>query len=99
MGFCRSSVDILTERRGAALASARALGPISMLVILVLFTVFSLPLTAAAQQKVDVAVLHSGDDSVGAKLAFAVREAIRRSAGYQVATSRDALLRINCGST
>lgn len=51
--------------------------------------------TSAPQSaKVKVSVNHSGSDSVGTTLALSVREAIRRSAGYELASETDALYEI-----
>jgi hypothetical protein len=41
---------------------------------------------AQASEKVTVGVLHSGDDVVGMRLAFALKEALRASQGYQLGT-------------
>ena len=48
----------------------------------------------AQDLKISVSVLHTGDDDIGSRLAFAVREAIRASSGYRLAT-HNALLRIS----
>lgn len=61
--------------------------------ILALF-LLTLTLTTHAQQKLTVMVTHSGDDSVGQRLAFAVREAIRGSNGYELLTGPLATFRI-----
>ena len=42
-------------------------------------------------EKLTVSVSHSGDDSVGSRLAFAVREAIRSSSGYQLVSEKSTL--------
>jgi hypothetical protein len=44
--------------------------------------------------KITLSVDHSGEDSVGVRLAFALREAIRSSAGYEL-VSEKALLRVS----
>jgi hypothetical protein len=48
-----------------------------------------------AQEPILVYVLHSGSDQVGGQLAYEVREAIRRSAGYQLGTQEKYLLSLN----
>jgi len=40
--------------------------------------------SALCQKKIQVFVKHEGNDSVGNQLAFAIRESIRRSAGYSL---------------
>lgn len=60
-----------------------------------LFAVVVSPLALAEQQKQAVSVSHSGDDTVGGELAFAVREALRRSEGYRLGTDKDALFTIH----
>lgn len=64
--------------------------------ILILLTgLLGLTYQAVAQEaKLPVAVEHSGDDSIGQRLAFAVREAVRSSSGYRLTQGRDALLTI-----
>jgi hypothetical protein len=49
---------------------------------------------SVAQSRATVDVRHSGEDSVGRTLAFAVREAIRSSAGYELVTGPRAAFRI-----
>ncbi|MDZ4253620.1 MAG: hypothetical protein U1A72_13715 [Sulfuritalea sp.] len=69
--------------------------PFRLTFALLLF-VFVMPGSAWAQeQKVSVAVVHSGDDIIGKRLAFALREAIRSSSGYKLADESTSLLRIN----
>ena len=54
-----------------------------LLLILLMFSVCSF--AALAQDgKVSLSVVHSGEDAVGKQLAFALREAIRSSAGYKL---------------
>lgn len=48
----------------------------------------------AQESKITVSVDHSGDDNIGVRLAFAVREAIRASSGYRL-VSENAVLRIS----
>lgn len=46
--------------------------------------------TASAQDdKVAVSVAHSGEDNIGKRLAFSLREAIRSSSGYKLVDQRD----------
>lgn len=49
----------------------------------VALTIFALTVFAQ-DNKVGLSVIHSGEDTVGRKLAFAVREAIRSSAGFKL---------------
>ena len=49
----------------------------------------------AAPPKVSIAVNHTGDDSVGQTLAFAIREAIRGSHGYELVAGAKAAFRIS----
>ena len=49
---------------------------------------------ACCADKISVTVDHTGTDPVGQKLAFAIREGIRRSAGYQLA-AQNAVLSVN----
>ncbi|MCK6401467.1 MAG: hypothetical protein L6Q74_06120 [Sphaerotilus natans subsp. sulfidivorans] len=62
-----------------------------------LLTLALLTAVAASAQdgKLSVSVDHSGNDVVGQRLAFAVREAIRSSAGYRLEQPRDALLHLS----
>lgn len=53
------------------------------------------PTRALAAGKVNVGISHTGEDTVGSQLAFALREAVRRSAGYELVPERDALLTIH----
>ena len=39
---------------------------------------------ALCQKKIQVFVKHEGNDSIGNQLAFAIRESVRRSAGYSL---------------
>ncbi len=65
---------------------------ISMVVALLLAT----PTVASAQeQRALVSVSHAGEDSVGQRLAFALREAIRSSAGYRLVDYKEALFRVS----
>ena len=45
--------------------------------------------------RVPVSVSHSGDDPVGQRLAYEVREALRSSAGYMLTDRRDAYLYVS----
>lgn len=57
--------------------------------------VLALSILSAPQiSKVKVSVSHWGDDSVGTTLALAVREAVRQSVGYELATAKNALFDI-----
>ena len=47
-----------------------------------------------AQQRIPIAVNHSGDDVVGERLAFEIREAIRRSAAYELTSVDNSLFQI-----
>jgi hypothetical protein len=62
-------------------------------VVAIWFVVFSCSSIFAQTTRISVAVDHSGDDAVGARLAYAVREAVRGSHGYRL-ESADALFRI-----
>lgn len=54
------------------------------------------PLQSFAQDsKLPVAVDHSGDDNIGQRLAFSLREVIRGSSGYRLASGREALVFIS----
>jgi hypothetical protein len=59
------------------------------LVILLALALYSV-IAAAQDGKVSLSVSHSGKDSIGKQLAFAVREAIRSSAGYKLVGRDDA---------
>ena len=48
----------------------------------------------AQDEKVTVSVSHSGTDSVGTQLAFAVREAIRGSQGFRLTQSDDSGIQV-----
>ena len=51
--------------------------------------------SAVAQEaKTSVSVIHSGEDTVGQRLAFALREVIRSSSGYQLISGPKATYRI-----
>lgn len=50
---------------------------------------------AADDTKVTVAVSHSGDDNVGQELAFALRETIRASNGYQLVSEESAIITVS----
>lgn len=50
---------------------------------------------AADDSKISVAVNHSGDDNIGQKLAFALREVIRASSGYQLVSGPSAIIRVS----
>jgi hypothetical protein len=52
------------------------------------------PSTAEEARKISVSVRHSGDDNVGQRVAFAVREAVRSSHGYELVSGPSALLRV-----
>lgn len=58
--------------------------------------------TSAQEAKKDgrlsVYVAQSGEDAVGQALAYAVREELRRSAGFNATTAREALVTINIAS-
>ena len=49
----------------------------------------------AQEAKISVSVSHSGEDTVGQRLAFALREAIRSSGGYQLISGPKATYRIS----
>lgn len=63
-------------------------------VVAITFAVSLWPSPGAAQTKISVSVMHSGSDMVGPQLAFAVREAIRRSAAYELKVDSDALFSV-----
>lgn len=50
---------------------------------------------AQSTPKLSVSVSHSGEDSVGERLAFHIREAIRASNAYELVTGPSALFRIS----
>lgn len=50
---------------------------------------------AADEIKASVAVRHAGDDRIGQKLAFALREVVRASHGYQLVSGPSALFRVS----
>jgi hypothetical protein len=51
-------------------------------------------LASAQENKVLVSVSHSGDDNIGKRLAFSVREAVRSSSGYKLVGQDDSGLEI-----
>lgn len=54
-----------------------------------------LPETYAADElKITLSVTHSGKDRVGQNLAFALREVVRASSGYQLVSGPSALFRV-----
>jgi hypothetical protein len=60
-----------------------------------LLVAFVLSGAATAQTpKIPVAVNHTGDDSVGQRLAFSVREVVRASRGYDLAQGPGSMFRI-----
>jgi len=66
------------------------------LVLLAVTVLLQFPPAASAQEsKLSVSVEHSGQDSVGQRLAFALREVIRQSAGYRLVPVSGSLLRID----
>lgn len=46
-----------------------------------------MPQNVLAQRHVAIEVSHSGDDSVGSRLAYLIKEGIRRSAGLRIASN------------
>lgn len=57
---------------------------------------YSSPVAQAADEtKISVAVNHSGDDNIGQKLAFALRETVRASNGYQLVSGPSAIIRVS----
>lgn len=67
--------------------------------IVAVLAVFAYPAVfspaVAEEAKISVAVNHSGEDTVGQKLAFALRETIRSSSGYQLISGPKATYRIS----
>lgn len=64
--------------------------------LILLCFALAVPNFASSQNtKIPVSVDHSGSDTVGQRLAYAVRETIRGSNGYRLASGRDAVLRIS----
>jgi hypothetical protein len=64
-------------------------GGIDMIARRILFVIMAIcfalmPQSVLAQRKIAVEVIHSGQDSVGARLAYQVKEDIRRSAGLRL---------------
>lgn len=54
------------------------------------------PAPAAAQDNaIGISVDHTGEDAVGSRLAFAVREAVRASQAYRLETEENALFEIS----
>jgi hypothetical protein len=53
-----------------------------------------MPQKVLAQQKTPVLVVHDGTDSVGGRLAYQVKEAIRRSGGFRLIQGNEPGLRI-----
>ena len=54
------------------------------------------PMVADAQdQRISVSVSHTGEDNVGQRLAFALREVVRSSAGYRLVDAREATFRVS----
>lgn len=65
-------------------------------IYLLFLAVLSLPLPATAQnEKIPVSVTHSGDDAIGRRFAYAVREEIRSSNGYRYESGPQAFLRVS----
>jgi hypothetical protein len=64
--------------------------PVQCLIVCMLGSI-----AAAAQDanKISVAVKHSGNDSVGERLAFSLKEKIRSSKGYALVSDTSALSR------
>jgi hypothetical protein len=60
-----------------------------------LSVIFFNPYAVGQELKTTIAVNHSGDDLVGQRLIFAIRETIRSSHGYQIESSPRAAYRIN----
>lgn len=64
--------------------------------LLILSIALAATSVAPAQDgKISVAVDHSGSDTVGQRLVFAVREAIRASSGYKLVSGKEAILHIS----
>jgi hypothetical protein len=59
--------------------------------LLALFAVIALGQDA----KVPVSISHSGDDNIGKRLAFSLREAVRSSSGYKLVGSDEADFEVN----
>jgi hypothetical protein len=57
----------------------------TMKVVCVVLCLLTICPSALCQKKIQVFVKHQGSDSIGNQLAFAIREALRRSAGYSLA--------------
>jgi hypothetical protein len=55
---------------------------ILLVIMAVCFVV--VPQKVLAQQKIPVVVIHDGNDSVGERLVYQVKEAVRRSAGFRL---------------
>ncbi len=67
-----------------------------ILLFLATLLLLQVPLPTTAQEsKLSLSVEHSGQDSVGQRLAFALREAIRQSAGYRLVPVSGSLFRID----
>jgi hypothetical protein len=49
----------------------------------------------AQDKKFGVSVAHSGEDIVGQRLAFSLREALRSSSGYKLVDGSEAVFRVN----
>lgn len=49
---------------------------------------------AADDNKISIDVNHSGEDNIGQRLAFALREAVRESSGYQLTSGPSAIIRV-----
>jgi 23S rRNA A2030 N6-methylase RlmJ len=67
-----------------------------LLALFGLLAALCLPLPTWSQDgKIKVSVSHSGNDSVGKQFAYAVREAIRASNGYQLVSADASGLQVN----
>lgn len=64
------------------------------LATLLALVLISLPVTSTAQSRATVDVRHTGEDSIGRTLAFALREAVRTSSRYELLAGPKSTFRI-----
>lgn len=66
--------------------------------LLVLLFIFASSIAIAQDNKVKISLYHSGEDIIGKRLAFSIREVIRSSSGYRLVPTNEAGMEIRLTS-
>ena len=63
-------------------------------IVWALMLVLASSIAFAQDSKIGVSISHSGEDSIGKRLAFSLREAVRSSSGYQLVSPEESGLEV-----